>query len=67
MYLCEASDSEQAMHGSGALISVHCAQLSIPQWEVSVAVLLVLVDCNVEGAVHWPQLIHFLFHLHANT
>lgn len=62
-YLREPSDSEQAMHGSGALVSVHGTQLGKAQRQVSVAVLLVLVHSNVEGAVHGAQLIHLLLHL----
>lgn len=64
VYLSEPSDSEQAMHGSGALISVNSTQLGKAQWQVPVAVLLVLVHCNVERAVHGAQLIHLLLHLH---
>lgn len=66
-YLCEASHSEETMHGSGALVSVHCAQLSISQRQISVTVLLVLVHCNVEGAVHGPQLVHLLFYLQTDV
>lgn len=66
-YLSEPSDSEQAMHGSGALISVHSAQLSKAQRQVPVAVLLVLIHSNVEGAVHGAQLVHLLLHLHSSV
>ena len=63
VYLGEAPDSEQAVHGSRALISVHSPQLGKAQGQVPVAVLLVFVNCNVEGAVHGAQLIHLLFYL----
>ena len=63
-YLSKPSDSEQAMHRSRALISVDSAQLGKAQWQVPIAVLLVLVHCNVERAVHRAQLIHLLFDLH---
>ena len=65
LHLCESSHSKEAMHGSGALISVHCPQLRIPQRQVPVAVLLVLVHCNVEGAVHGAKLVQFLLNLDA--
>ena len=67
VYLSKPSDSEQAMHRSRALISVDSAQLGKAKWQVPVAVMLVLIHCNVERAVHRAQLIHLLLDLHSPT
>lgn len=42
---------------------VHGAQLRQPQRQVAVAVVAVLVDGHVEGAVHGPQLVRLVLHL----
>lgn len=51
-HLGKTPHSEEAMHGSGALISVDSSKLSKAQRQVPIAVLLVLVHGNVEGTVH---------------
>ena len=57
MYLSETAHSKQAMHGAGPLISVHSPKFCKAQRQIPVAVLLVLVHRDVEGAVHGPQLV----------
>lgn len=67
MHLGEASDPEESLHGSGALVSVHRAQLRPAQGQVSVAVVPVLVDLHVEGAVHGLELVRLPLYLQHPT
>ena len=62
-HLSEAADSEEALHGAGALISVDGAELRPAQGQVPVAVVAVLVDLHMEGAVHGLQLVGLPFDL----
>ena len=56
-HLREAPHTEQSLHGARALIAVDCAQLSPAQRQVPVAVPPMVVDLDVEGAVHGLQLV----------
>lgn len=55
-HLREPPHAEQAVHGAGALVPVHRAQLGPAQRQVAVRVVAVLVDGDMEGAVHGAQL-----------
>ncbi len=50
--LGEAADAQQPMHGAGTLVTIHIPQLRIAHRQITVALGRVLVDENVERAVH---------------
>mmetsp|Transcript_39955 Transcript_39955/g.118960 ORF Transcript_39955/g.118960 Transcript_39955/m.118960 type:complete len:337 (-) Transcript_39955:288-1298(-) len=52
------------MHGAGALVPVYGAQLRQAHWQVTVAVVPILVDRHMERAVHGLELVGLVLHLH---
>ena len=63
--LGEAAHADQAVQHAGALVAVDRAQLAQPHRQVAVAALLVLVDQDVERAVHGLELVFGVVQLHA--
>src|SRR4051794_36310876 len=52
------------MQNAAALVAVHGAQLSPPQWEVAIAALARAEDLNVERAAHRLRVVLLPFHFH---
>ena len=63
--LREAAHAEQAVEHAGALIAVDRAQLAQAHRQIAVAVLLILINQDVEGAVHRLELVFGVVQLHA--
>ena len=51
--LGEAADAEEAVHGAGALVAVHCPQLTKADGKIAIAVRLVRVNEDMEPGSSW--------------
>ena len=63
-HLREPSHAEEPVHGAAALVAVDGAELCPADGEVAVRVEAVVEERDVEGAVHGPDLILLVLHLH---
>ena len=61
--LGKPADAEQAVHGAAPFVPVHCAHLGPPDREVAVGEVAILVDGDVEGAVHGFELVGLVLHV----
>ena len=62
--LRKAADTEQAMERPRLLVAVDGAKLGPTEWQLTIGVLAVLVDHDMEGTVHRLDVVVALVHLH---
>ena len=65
--LRKAAHAQQAVHGSGALVAINVAQLGVARGQIAIALGRVLVDEDVEGAVHGLEAIERIVKLHGRV